>query len=121
MRRKRLPVGLAHAQPFAFCLFGKRRSRKSLPPRVREPQAIRLAEFRSEEKSGCRAADRIRGCLDGKLGLRTCPFLILELMPVDTDRIVKLGEKRSAQRRKAGRRSLMRREPLSIDFKFVAL
>ena len=64
MRRKWLSVGLAHAQPFALRLFRKRRSGKPLAPWVGEPQAIRLAEFCAEEKSGGRTAHRIRRGLD---------------------------------------------------------
>src|SRR5690349_6992434 len=80
-----------------------------------------MAELCSEEEPRCRPADRIRCGLDRELGIRAAPFLILKLLPVDTDGIVKLREKGSIQRRKAGGGALMRREPLTVYLEFVAL
>ena len=91
MLRKRLSVRIAHTQQFPLHPFRKRRASEPLTPRICEPQPFRMPEFSSKEKSRGGTAHGIGRGLNGKLWMRIHPFLILELLPIDTNRIVKLG------------------------------
>src|SRR5215469_13500857 len=80
-----------------------------------------MSELRSEEEARSRSAYRVWRGLQLHRRFCTAPRLILKCVPIDADRIVKLGKKRARQRLETSSRPLMDHEPLPIDLEFVAL
>src|SRR5689334_7003302 len=88
MRGERLAIRRPHIQQFPFGLLRDGCAGESLAPRVGDPETFRMPELSPEEEAGSPTTHGIGCSLDVHGRLRSRPGLILELTPIDADRII---------------------------------
>src|SRR5580700_8998709 len=103
---------------------GDRRAVEFFAPRIDEPSARFLSEFRAEIKSvgGGLATDHIvRSFAELHLRGRSGPRLILQFRSLQADGVIEARDETMRILHKIDRRALMGQKPMSVNEKFIAL